>query len=85
MNVTIFTSYHEATVAADEWAHDTGITHLVVERFPAGPALDSLYEALVPDDMVRADHRYTVLSEAEWATVADDWDAEVQYAAEAAS
>lgn len=81
MNVTIYTSYQEATDAADEFAHETGIVHLVIERFPAGPVLDDLYEALVPDDMVKAEHRYTVLSRAEWDQVKDVWDAEAQYEA----
>lgn len=80
MNLTIWTDYHEATVACDEYAHETGIAHYVIERFPQGPVeVDDMYEALVPDDMAQAEHRYTVLSLAEWGAVKDEWDAEPQY------
>lgn len=81
MNLTIYTSYRDAERDADEYAGTTGITHLVVERFPAGPVIDIDLECLLPDDMLKAEHRYTVLSEAEWEQVKDEWNAEVQYEA----
>ena len=49
------------------------------------PVIDLELDCLLPDDMVKADHRFTVLSEAEWLAVRDDWNAEVQYAAEVAA
>lgn len=79
MNLTIWTDYHAATLACDEAAHETGVAHYVIERFPAGPVAGDLHEALVPDNMARAEHRYTVLSLAEWNAVKDVWDAEAQY------
>lgn len=85
MNLTIYTDFRQAEADADEFAHETGITHLVIERFPEGPVIDLELDCLLPDDMVKADHRFTVLSEAEWLAVRDDWDAEVQYAAEVAA
>jgi hypothetical protein len=81
MNLCIYTDYREAERDADEYAGTTGITHLVIERFPAGPVIDLGLGCLLPDDMLTAGHRFTVLSEAEWAAVRDDWDAEVQYEA----
>ena len=81
MNITIYTSYYEAATDADRAADRTGIDHHVIERFPAGPIAGALYGGLLPYSICEAEHRYTVLSQAEWADVADYWDAEVHYTA----
>lgn len=81
MNITIYTNYREAERDADEYAGTTGITHLVIERFPAGPVIDIDLDCLLGEDITKAQHRFTVLSEAEWNQVKDEWDAEVQYEA----
>lgn len=81
MNLTIWTDYREAERAADEFAGTSGITHLVIERFPDGPVIDVGLECLLGETIAKAEHRFTVLSEAEWLAVEAEWDAEVQYEA----
>jgi hypothetical protein len=76
--------FDRATREADEYAHVTGLTHLVIERFPEGYDEtidhDHIGEALSSSPKVV--HRYTVMVESEWEKVADEWDAEVQYEAQ---
>ena len=79
MNVTLYTSYDEAVEAAEQFCGDTGIDHLVIERLPEGPIHDPDTSYFVGDEIAKAEHRYTVLCRAEWAQVADDWDADVVY------
>lgn len=79
---TLYDNYLEAETAADEAAHETGITWLIVERFPAGPVIDMDMRCLLGDAMADSEHRFELIAESVWDADPDgQWNAEVQYEA----
>lgn len=87
MNTSLYTNYREAEATADELVASTGMTHLVIELFRDGDGtvLDINLDCLLSNEMLDAEHVFVVLSEAEWALVENEWDAEVQYDASPAT
>lgn len=74
MTVTIWTDLDGAKTAADAFQNATEVTHLVLEREPAGRIENATARMVLGDAIADAEHRYTVVSEAEWLAAGGDTD-----------